>query len=65
VEFRAEAYNVTNSFRPFNPGFVSASAAAPTTQGAAAAADVTSPLFGQIRNSDDPRILQFALKYFF
>src|SRR5207248_2388567 len=65
VEFRWEVYNVTNSFRPFNPNFVAASAAAPTTQGAAATADVTNRLFGQIRNSDDPRIMQFALKYLF
>ncbi len=65
IEFRWEVYNVTNSFRPFNPNFVAASAAAPTTQGGAATADVTNRLFGQIRNSDDPRIMQFALKYFF
>jgi hypothetical protein len=49
LEFRAEAYNVTNSFRPGNPatGLNSAST------------------FGVIRTALDPRILQFALKYVF
>ena len=51
VEIRAEAFNLTNSFRA-NP--------------------VTSPTrifesntFGQITSALDPRIMQFALKYFF
>jgi hypothetical protein len=48
LEFRAEAYNVTNSFRPTNP-----STALNNTQ------------FGQIRDSQDARIMQFALKYVF
>lgn len=49
LEFRAEAYNVTNSFRPTNP-----------------ATNFNSlRTFGEIRNSGDPRILQFALKYVF
>jgi hypothetical protein len=48
IEFRAEAYNVTNSFRPGNPN-----------------TSITSGNFGQIRSSDAPRILQFALKYVF
>ena len=48
LEFRAEAYNVTNSFRPGNP-----------------IAAVNNANFGVIRTSLDPRILQFALKYFF
>jgi hypothetical protein len=47
-EFRAEAYNVTNSFRAVNPS------AAQNNQ-----------FFGQIRQSRDPRIMQFALKYVF
>ena len=48
MEFRAEAFNVPNSFRngDINLNF-------------------TSSTFGQIRNSLDPRILQFALKYLF
>jgi hypothetical protein len=48
LEFRAEAYNITNSFRPGNPNVT-----------------LNNSLFGQIRTSDDPRILQFALKYVF
>jgi hypothetical protein len=49
MEFRAEAYNVTNSFRVGgNPNNV-----------------VTNSQFGVIRTSDTPRILQFALKYIF
>ena len=48
LEARAEAYNVTNSFRPVNPS-----------------ADVTNALFGQIRASRPPRVMQFALKYTF
>jgi hypothetical protein len=58
IEFRVEAYNVTNSFR-----------SAPTIL--LPAADVanfstlTSGPFGVVRNALDPRILQFALKYMF
>lgn len=49
MEVRAEAFNLTNSFRPVNP----------------ATELRTSRTFGIIRNSYDPRILQFALKYVF
>ncbi len=49
LEFRAEAYNVTNSFRPQNP---TTNLSQPTQ-------------FGIIRTAQDPRILQFALKYLF
>jgi hypothetical protein len=49
LEFRAEAYNVTNSFRPLNP----------------AVSIGNLRTFGEIRESRDPRILQFALKYIF
>jgi hypothetical protein len=48
VEFRAEAFNVTNSFIKNNP----------TT-------NLNSGNFGQITSAKDPRIMQFALKYFF
>jgi hypothetical protein len=49
LEFRAEAFNVTNSFRPVDPDV-----------------NVGSPnTFGLIRAAQDPRILQFALKYTF
>ena len=49
MEVRAEAFNLTNSFLPVNP----------------ATELRTSRTFGIIRNSYDPRILQFALKYVF
>ena len=47
LEFRVEAYNLTNSFRPGNPN-----------------TNLNSGRFGRTRaiQSDDPRILQFALK---
>jgi hypothetical protein len=48
LEVRAEAYNVTNSFRPQDPD-----------------ANLTSANFGVIRNSLDPRIMQFAVKFVF
>ncbi len=48
LEFRAEAFNLTNSFRPGNPNAI-----------------FSSNTFGVIRTSDDPRIMQFALKYVF
>ena len=48
MEFRAEAFNVNNSFRMQNP----------TT-------DFNSNIFGQVTSGPDPRIMQFALKYFF
>ena len=55
LEFRVEAYNVTNSFRPERPGGF----------GAGAFTDITNRNFGRIRNAESPRILQFALKYAF
>ena len=48
VEFRAEAFNLTNSFRGKDPNTA-----------------VNNANFGVIRTAFDPRILQFALKYFF
>jgi len=48
LEFRAEAFNVTNSFRMNDP----------TT-------NFNSGLFGQVTSAQDPRIMQFALKYVF
>ena len=48
LEVRAEAFNVTNSFRMRNP----------TT-------NFNSNIFGQVTTAQDPRIMQFALKYFF
>jgi hypothetical protein len=48
IEFRAEAFNVTNSFHPNDPQ-----------------TNLNSNTFGQITSARDPRIMQFAFKYFF
>ena len=48
LEFRAEAFNVTNSFRMNNPE-----------------TNFNSNIFGKVNSAKDPRIMQFALKYFF
>ena len=55
LEVRVEAYNVTNSFRPT---FV-------TTGASILGLSLAINTFGQIRNSLDPRIMQFAVKYVF
>ena len=56
LEFRAEAFNLTNSFRMDIPN---ANTTTSTFQ------IITSSTFGQVTSSRDPRIMQFALKYFF
>jgi Carboxypeptidase regulatory-like domain len=48
IEFRAEAFNITNSVRFKDP----------TT-------NFNSNTFGQVLSAQDPRIMQFALKYFY
>jgi Carboxypeptidase regulatory-like domain len=54
-DFRWEVFNVPNSFRPL-----------PTSGSAPLVNDVNNPsLFGQLRASDSPRIMQFALRYLF
>ena len=53
LDFRVEAYNLTNSFRPD----YSMQTGLNTSQ--------NNQLFGVIRAAQDPRILQFALKYVF
>jgi hypothetical protein len=50
VEFRAEAFNLTNSFRMDASKLVNT---------------LNSGSFGQVNGALDPRIMQFALKYFF
>ena len=54
LEFRAEAFNLLNSFRP-----------GMNSNGVVVDTNFNSSTFGQIRNSLDPRIMQFALKYLF
>ena len=48
LEFRAEAFNITNSFHMNDPITV-----------------LNQNTFGQVLSAKDPRIMQFALKYFF
>ena len=55
LEFRAEAYNVTNTFRP---SFT-------TTGASLLGLSLAGNTFGQIRGALDPRIMQFAVKYVF
>ncbi len=63
IEFRAEAFNLTNSFRagvPYTPGAAGLAAGGPgvgLTYG--------TPTFGQITSALDPRIMQLALRYIF
>ncbi len=54
-EVRVEAYNLTNSFRP----------AFTTTGASLLGLSLAGNTFGQVRQSLDPRIMQFALKYVF
>jgi hypothetical protein len=59
IQFRAEAFNLTNSFRagvPL-PSLAAGGSGVVTTLGA--------PNFGQITSALDPRILQLAVKYTF
>jgi hypothetical protein len=70
VELRVEAYNITNSFRPaFATSSNQNGSISPTTTGNAGtpnfANSTNTGLFGQIRGSLDPRVMQFALKYVF
>ncbi len=53
VEVRAEAFNLTNSFRAGAPGMPVVTTAR------------NSPQFGQILTAQDPRIMQLAMKFVF
>jgi hypothetical protein len=59
LDFRAEAFNVTNSFRP------GCSGGCPTGVTDGVTSVLNSNIFGQINSSLDPRIMQFALKWVF
>ena len=59
LEVRAEAFNVTNSFRPGCAQGVTGCPAGGIN------ATLNSNVFGQVRNALEPRIMQFALKYVF
>ena len=65
LEVRAEAYNVLNSFRPGCNSGTTGTAGGSCPVGGVNAVFSSTNVFGQIRNSLDPRIMQFALKYFF
>jgi hypothetical protein len=63
VEFRAEAFNVTNSFRagiPYAPG-----ASGLTAGGSGLSTTFGTSTFGNITSALDPRIMQLALKFRF
>ena len=60
LEFRTEAYNVTNSFPP---GCAQGLGTTGPTGGVNTTVSIN--VFGLTRNSMEPRILQFALKYAF
>jgi hypothetical protein len=63
IEFRAEAFNLTNSFRagiPYVPG-----AAGLTAGGSGVGTTFGTATFGQITSALDPRIMQLALRYMF
>lgn len=64
MEFRAEAYNVTNSFRPGCSIDPSTGVALTSCTGTLSGAQ-NNQFFGQLRNAREPRIMQFALKYVF
>ena len=63
VEFRAEAFNLSNSFRtgvPYAPGASGLGAG-----GSGIGTTFGTPTFGQITTALDPRIMQLALRYIF
>ena len=63
LEFRAEAFNLFN-----HPNFVGAFAPSGQPAGASYSTLTTalnSSTFGQINGAYDPRILQFAMKFYF
>ena len=63
IEFRAEAFNVTNSFRSGIPQ--AAGAAGNAAGGSGLGTTFGTSTFGQITSALDPRIMQLALKYAF
>jgi hypothetical protein len=63
IEFRADAFNVTNSFRSGVPQ--AAGAAGNAAGGAGIGTTFGTATFGQITNALDPRIVQLAMKYSF
>ena len=56
-EFRAEAFNLPNAVVPLDPGTTAPFQSVP--------ASIASPNFGRVTAAQDPRIMQFAVKYVF
>jgi hypothetical protein len=65
VEFRGEAFNVTNGLRKADPRQSTGSLTFANSNADPNGVSLNSNTFGQIRYAYDPRILQFALKYAF
>jgi hypothetical protein len=63
IEFRAEAFNLSNSFRAGIPQ--AAGAAGNAAGGSGVGTTFGNATFGQITSALDPRIVQLALKYSF
>jgi hypothetical protein len=63
IEFRAEAFNLSNSFRAGIPQ--AAGSAGLAAGGSGLGTIFGTPTFGQITSALDPRIVQMALKYSF
>jgi hypothetical protein len=61
VEARIEAFNLTNAVRPFSPSIT----ANPLLAQPSAEVNFSSATFGRVTAVQEPRILQFAVKYVF
>ena len=61
IEARIEAFNALNWFRPAAAGSPAATGNAPTSP----VTNLSNPNFGRYLASDEPRIMQFAVKYQF
>ena len=65
LEFRADAFNLTNSFRPGIPMAAGASGLAAGGSGVNTSFTPGSTTFGTVTSALDPRIVQLSLKYSF
>jgi hypothetical protein len=61
IEARIEAFNAFNWFRPAAAGLATTTGANPTSP----VTNLSNPNFGRYLASDEPRIMQFAVKYQF
>jgi hypothetical protein len=66
LQFRFEGFNIPNRANLGPPNGLSGNGTATSTSGfISPTAAINNPLFGKILSSDDPRILQGALKFVF